>query len=521
MPFPGYHASRIADPDLFSKKRYAKGEFGDGIDVIYGITSEGKAEIQAIRFSKDKFTPEQAKAWLKKHPEFKPILFEPAIPVKPQVQKVSDPYDQFQRTLWDLQHDTAGYAQVHYCPTCRLNKVEGHDAILQGLDRKVGKLYFGKEPFLSTVNDWNGIPLIYGKIHPDPLKFDADPEAELARIQGGITGELSDAALETIGRARLMVKKNYTEDTALRMYDAGKISVDTLNRSFDAIPESLKLIESGRLSHSSAFICPDDGESLYGVVKPNHVLDFEETSIDQPVDKMAVVLNKQETENVTEGNAQLQIGKVISAKNAGKLQAAFDALKQFVTDILSGDDPEAPAEPQMNKTEGEMNTPGGEPLTEKPIDARQAKENKMTPEEEKLMAEKDAEIAALKAKITELEGATSQTQKDLDAMKVTLKEFETAKVQAQKAAFDAAWDDLEKSTIPPGEIKDPADKVKLQKEAIDAPLVFAKRVAGWKSAPKKGEEGSAHTQGPGAGNHNAELSRILAANTPAIPGRLH
>ena len=473
------------------------------------------------------------------------------------MQKVSDPYDQFQRTLWDLQHDTAGYAQVHYCPTCRLNKVEGHDAILQGLDRKVGKLYFGKDRFVQTIKDWNSRPIIFSKIHPDPDRFDADMEKELTRIQGGITGDLSDAALEdVVGKPRLNVRKNYSDDIALKYFDAGLISVDTLNRSFDAIPRTLQLIADKKLSHSSAFRCPDDGESLYGVVKPHHVLDFEETPTDRPVDAMVAILNKenshlnygtatsgrypagsggnadiskstktigkgtkqevyslnsvegselqvvtndlgqrsvatflvpsseqgkgygqslltealkdgdirtastggvsdayrrvqdklvskgvatlktdeygvkfislkksdrtqkQENENVTEGNAQLQIGKVISAKNAGKLQAAFDALKQFVTDILSGDDPEAPAEPQMNKTEGEMNTPGGEPLTDQKIDAP-AKVQKMTPEEQKLMDDKDAEIASLKAKIAEMEGGAAQTQKAIVDMQAS------------------------------------------------------------------------------------------------------
>jgi len=57
--------------------------------------------------------------------------------------------------------------------------------------------------------------------------------------------------------------------------------------------------------------------------------------------------------------------------------------------------------------------------------------------------------------------------------------------------------------------------------STEDPLGFAAKVAGWKSAPKKEEEGSAHTQGPGAEDHNAKLNRILAESTPAIPGRLH
>jgi len=514
MPYPNFHAVRIQDPDNYSKKRYSKDEFGPGIDVIWGIGDSNKVEVQAIRFSIDKFTEKQARDWLKKHPEHKQISFEAATPVKAQTQK-QDPLDQFQRTLWDLQYGTAGYAQAHYCPTCRLNKVEGHDAILQGLDRKVGNLMFGKEQFIPTVNDWNTRPIVFAKLHPDPIKFDADMEAELTRIQGGITGELSNAAIENVvGQPRLNVRKNYSDDIALRFYDEGKISVETLNRSYDAIPLTLKLIADKKLAHSSAFLCPDDKESLYGVVKPHHVLDFEETPFDKPVDPMTAILNKQEIDNVTEDEAHLNVGKVISTKNESKLRSAMDAFKKFFEDILnSGAETTAPAVPepaQTNKTEGEMNKPDGEPLTVETPSVRQ--DQKMT--EEKIIVEDP--------KVKELSDANAKLQKELEDSKAALKVLEDAKVQAQKAAFDTAWAGLKATIIPPGEIKDPADEAKLQKMSTEDPLGFAAKVASWKSAPAKGEEGSTHTQGPGgAEDHNAKLNRILAESTPAIPGRLH
>ena len=509
MPYPNFHAARIQDPDIFPKKRYEKDAFGNGIDVIWGITDAGKAEVQAIRFDKNVFTPEQARAWLKKHPEHKPISFEQATATAKTQKVESDPLTQFQRTLWDLAQDAPGYAHVHYCPSCRLNKVEGHDAILQGLDRKVGNLFFGKAPFAPTVDEWNARPIIFSKIHPDPLKFNQDPEAELTRVNGAITGELSDAALETIGRARLMVRKNYTDDTAFRMYDEGRISVDTLNRSLEAIPKSLQLIAEGKLSHSSAFICPDDGESLYGIVKPNHVLDFEETPKDQPVDPMAVILNKQETENVTE-NAQLQIGRVISSKNESKLRAAMDALMKFVDGILTkgGEEP-APVEPQISK----------EPVM-KDNDPEQSESQSQNKEQK--MGEITAELIkpVEDPKVKELTDQMAKLQKELDDTKAALKTHEDAKVQAQKEKFDADWLALEKSVIPPGEVKDPADKTKLQKMSVEDPLAFAAKIASWKKAPAMGAEGTSHTQGPGGEDPETERNRILSQKQ-AIPGTLH
>jgi hypothetical protein len=77
MPFPSEHSGRLKSPKGFVRFKRKNNEFGAGIDVIYGITKEGKAVIQAIRFKKSKFTAKEARAWLKKH-EYKPILFEPA-----------------------------------------------------------------------------------------------------------------------------------------------------------------------------------------------------------------------------------------------------------------------------------------------------------------------------------------------------------------------------------------------------------------------------------------------------------
>jgi hypothetical protein len=77
MPYPNEHAARIKAPSGFTKFRREKNKLGQGIDVIYGIDSDGKSVVQAIRFSKSKFTVEQAKKWLKDH-DYDPLEFEAA-----------------------------------------------------------------------------------------------------------------------------------------------------------------------------------------------------------------------------------------------------------------------------------------------------------------------------------------------------------------------------------------------------------------------------------------------------------
>jgi hypothetical protein len=77
MPYPSEHAARINDPKKYEKVRRENDKFGSGIDAIWGITADGKAELQAIRFDASKYTAEQAKKWCEEN-DFTPMMFEPA-----------------------------------------------------------------------------------------------------------------------------------------------------------------------------------------------------------------------------------------------------------------------------------------------------------------------------------------------------------------------------------------------------------------------------------------------------------
>lgn len=86
MPYQGEHAARIHPVGRYVKFRRENDKFGKGIDVIWGVTKDGKAEVQSIRFDAKTFTPQQAKAWLKKH-KYKAILFEEAKKVKKKAKQ--------------------------------------------------------------------------------------------------------------------------------------------------------------------------------------------------------------------------------------------------------------------------------------------------------------------------------------------------------------------------------------------------------------------------------------------------
>lgn len=79
-PYPNEHASRQNPPGKYASMRRKNNAFGPGVHAIYGVLESGKTEVQAIRFDRTKFTPAEAKAWLKEHDYA--VALEAAAPVK-------------------------------------------------------------------------------------------------------------------------------------------------------------------------------------------------------------------------------------------------------------------------------------------------------------------------------------------------------------------------------------------------------------------------------------------------------
>ena len=69
MPFRNEHSIRITKPNY---SKYARKTLTAGVDAVLGIRG-GKSEVQALRFDKDKFSIEEAKAWASKHGYTKPL----------------------------------------------------------------------------------------------------------------------------------------------------------------------------------------------------------------------------------------------------------------------------------------------------------------------------------------------------------------------------------------------------------------------------------------------------------------
>ena len=104
-PYPNEHAARLTDPDQYDSIRRVNDEGGPGVDFIYGI-KDGKSEIQAIRFDKNRFTPAEAKQWLADH-DFNPIAFEEATGEREEERAAPDGVKVGDFVEWDSSGGTA------------------------------------------------------------------------------------------------------------------------------------------------------------------------------------------------------------------------------------------------------------------------------------------------------------------------------------------------------------------------------------------------------------------------------
>lgn len=82
MPFRTEHSARVRNPDDFIEKSIRRKNISSGVDIIIGKLKsdpDGSMVVQAYRFKVSKFTPQEAKKWMKKEGK-KYILFEEAKP---------------------------------------------------------------------------------------------------------------------------------------------------------------------------------------------------------------------------------------------------------------------------------------------------------------------------------------------------------------------------------------------------------------------------------------------------------
>jgi len=310
-----------------------------------------------------------------------------------------------------------------------------HRAILQRLNRRVGDNYFPADQFAQSVDSWAGIPNIFANQHPDLDAFDADPEAELKRINGRIVGTVKNPEIVIAGGARLEADEDF----------GGDAEVEALNLA-------------GELTGSTAFRCaPILNASVDSPPRPHHVLWFREDLANRGVDPGVVILNKEETVD-TITNA----GKVVSTANAGKFRQFLAGLAALFKD-MTGEDI---AEVQTNKAE---ETPAI-------VEAEQTIEALADPGQEVTNMEKEAEY------LTQIANKEIEIQ-NKDAR---IADLEAKNAQYQKERRDADWATI-LNRIPVGWTDTPEKEAEIRKEFEETPTILINKILDLKRTPEKPE----------------------------------
>lgn len=150
--------------------------------------------------------------------------------------------------------------------------LSNHDAIIQTLDRWINGYFMNASAFNPSA--WDGIPIVYQKdgVHPDLIKFAANPAEELKRINGKQVGVNRSPAIDVNGHARLTSNFSITD------------------------PQVDELINSKKISLSTGFFGKSDEGNKLTATTPNHILLFEEGagSSAVPVDIGAIILNSKD-----------------------------------------------------------------------------------------------------------------------------------------------------------------------------------------------------------------------------------
>lgn len=220
---------------------------------------------------------------------------------------------------------TINESDVRICGTVIQNPNETisfPDSKLQTLDRRVGKdkLYFDKDLFAQSVEDWSGIPIIYQPqgIHPDDFAGVKNNPAKTAEAIGGkLVGYVSNPHIVTEGGARLMASLNINEKGALK----NKILAEW---------------HEGKLRPSTAFQTKSDGDRILTPPIPNHVLLFpEKLDVVQAGDYGAYV-NTMEISPMTEPKTETIIDEtpMVEQMQANKKLSFYEWIEQTINKIL-------------------------------------------------------------------------------------------------------------------------------------------------------------------------------------------
>ncbi|MCK5431443.1 MAG: hypothetical protein KAJ03_01800 [Gammaproteobacteria bacterium] len=336
-----------------------------------------------------------------------------------------------------------------------------HEVIMQRLDRVHNGVKFTKDAFAESVNDWGGIPVVYAKTHPEPDAFTANPDAELARVNGRIVSNVGNPRIEDAGNPMLM----------------GGFSTDDADVN--------KLIGEGRASVSTGIKALWDKDRATTKVFPNHLLIFEEDAYNKPVDMGAAVLNNTGTD---EPESNFYGDSECCGGDCGKNHIHGDKTLEN-TDIEH-------EETTMADTEAKL-------VADLALSQKENSDNVAAIA--LMQKESDTDKADIKTK----DESIALLQKDVDAKDEQIKAFLQKEGDALKIKRDAQWTEI-KAGIPVGLTQKDEDEKALRTEWEEDPHAFGvKLMTLAQKQPNRGKQGEQYTpDGDEEAASNDFVSRI-------------
>ena len=246
-PYPNEHAARLTDPDQYDRIRRVNDEFGAGIDAIYGVKND-TAELQAIRFDADRFTPAEAREWLSEH-DYDPIEFEEATGEREEERAAPDAVKVGDFVEWD---SSGGTARGKITRIAREGVIEVPDSSF-------------------TINASEEDPAALIRVY----KKDGDGYAESDTVVGHKLSELRKIAAlrffegETLKRS-LSTEFRSEDDRTIEFPFASEKPVERYY-GMEVLNMDEKSMDLGRLNDGAPLLYQHDADRIVGVVQKAYI----------------------------------------------------------------------------------------------------------------------------------------------------------------------------------------------------------------------------------------------------------
>lgn len=319
-----------------------------------------------------------------------------------------------------------------------------HDAIMERLEDIAIDRYLPMDVYKKSLNDWEGIPIIYAQEHPDMTLLINDPEKALEKINGKVIGKITKPRIVEEGQPRVEATYIWNDPEVEELYKKGTIATST--GSFCESEEDPNL--------------PKGVKRLTGKLIPNHLLVFKRDEQNLPKDKGTYILNK---EGIVLADQIENKGATISKENASELRNILDKLQALFK--------------RMTTTAEEEQKESAPEKIKKTLDK----------EEEKMKEEMEALRKELEEKnktLTELQARVEDQAKSIEA-------FKKKEDELKQKEMERSWESI-KATLPPGLTHKEESEKELKELYFNKPHEFIAKVSVIKPQKETSPEGEEH-----------------------------